>query len=451
MMMPTISDWRDLPFREIWVVDYRILSRPRARQRRQRRRPNYAALPRCVSKCERAGSSAYGRMSSARSRRTGSTPAPCSSAIWPAPSSASTSRRAGGSRPALSMPMSSFATTSTTARSRAADREKGFYSLGGALRYFCEDEIDTAHKNEMRDRIMQGPPFTADERAAILTYCEDDVRALARLVRAYRADYPLAAARHGARNFMWATAQQERRGVPLDLPLLERIRERWDASRSDLVTEKDAASGSTRSRTASRIGARQRFADYVRAQSHDWPTYADGSLDERDQTFRDMAGRYPQIETLRELRYSLSKLRLNDLSVGSDGSNRCAARAVRHQDRAQCSSNSRSSCFGPAKWIRFLITPPPGRAAAFTAITCSRRCGSPRCCPATTRCWKPAKAATCISGSPGNSALCRRKHVGGRAREAVRTLFKTVVLGIQYGLGPRSLAVRTGISMFEAC
>lgn len=33
----------------------------------------------------------------------------------------------------------------------------------------------------------------------------------------------------------------------------------------------------------------------------------------------------------------------------------------------------------------------------------------------------------------------------------VRSLFKTVVLGIQYGLGPRSLALRTGISMYEAC
>jgi DNA polymerase I-like protein with 3'-5' exonuclease and polymerase domains len=34
-------------------------------------------------------------------------------------------------------------------------------------------------------------------------------------------------------------------------------------------------------------------------------------------------------------------------------------------------------------------------------------------------------------------------------RKAVRALFKTVVLGIQYGLGARSLAVRTGISLFE--
>jgi DNA polymerase I-like protein with 3'-5' exonuclease and polymerase domains len=34
--------------------------------------------------------------------------------------------------------------------------------------------------------------------------------------------------------------------------------------------------------------------------------------------------------------------------------------------------------------------------------------------------------------------------------KAVRTLFKTVVLGIQYGLGAFSLAVRAGISLYEA-
>jgi DNA polymerase I-like protein with 3'-5' exonuclease and polymerase domains len=34
--------------------------------------------------------------------------------------------------------------------------------------------------------------------------------------------------------------------------------------------------------------------------------------------------------------------------------------------------------------------------------------------------------------------------------KAVRTLFKTVVLGIQFGLGAQSLAIRTGISLYEA-
>src|SRR6185437_13343948 len=35
-------------------------------------------------------------------------------------------------------------------------------------------------------------------------------------------------------------------------------------------------------------------------------------------------------------------------------------------------------------------------------------------------------------------------------REAIRGLFKTVALGIQFGLGKASLALRTGLSLFEA-
>ena len=65
---------------------------------------------------------------------------------------------------------------------KAEDRDKGFFGLDGALRYFLEDEIDCAHKEEMRDRILQGPPFSADEEQAALDYCEDDTRKLARLI-----------------------------------------------------------------------------------------------------------------------------------------------------------------------------------------------------------------------------------------------------------------------------
>ena len=105
---------------------------------------------------------------------------------------------------------------------------------------------------------------------------------------------------------------------------------------------------------------KHRFADYVKRHHMAWPTYADGSLDERDQTFREMEGRYPQIGPLRELRYSLSTLRLNDLAVGTDGRNRTLLGPYGSKTGRNQPSNS-NYVFGPAKWIRFLITPPPGR------------------------------------------------------------------------------------------
>src|SRR6516162_11444534 len=65
---------------------------------------------------------------------------------------------------------------------KGGDRDKGFYGIDGALRYFLENEIDHARKQAMRDRILQGPPFSALEKRDSLDYCEDDVRKLARLV-----------------------------------------------------------------------------------------------------------------------------------------------------------------------------------------------------------------------------------------------------------------------------
>jgi len=65
---------------------------------------------------------------------------------------------------------------------KSGDREKGFYGIDGALRYFLEDEIDHARKETMRERILQGPPFSAQEKQESLAYCEDDSRKLARLV-----------------------------------------------------------------------------------------------------------------------------------------------------------------------------------------------------------------------------------------------------------------------------
>jgi DNA polymerase-1 len=298
----------------------------------------------------------------------------------------------------------------------------------------------------MRDRIVHGPPFRADEREAILTYCEDDVRALARLMQHIVPtirSLPHAMARC---HFMWATAQQERRGVPLDLPLLERTRAHWDDIRSNLVTAVDHF-GIYEIEDGKPHWSKQRFADYVRQNRMHWPAYADGSLDERDQTFRDMEGRYPQIGPLRELRYSLSKLRLNDLQVGNDGRNRTllgpyGSKTGRNQP------SSAKYVFGPAKWVRFFITPPPGRVLIHRDYAQQE--------PQIAAVWSGDEAllAACQSG---DVYLGIAKQLGfapadatPETHEAVRTLFKTVVLGIQYGLGMRSLAVRTGISLFEA-
>jgi DNA polymerase-1 len=332
-------------------------------------------------------------------------------------------------------------------RLKSGDREKGFYSLDGALRYCCETGIDTAHKTDMRDRIIQGPPFTADERATILAYCEDDVRALALLVQHIVPTIRSLPHALGRAKFMWATAQQERRGIPIDLPFLNRLRAQWGDIQGQLVQELDTPFGIYEFEDGRPHWREARFADYVKRRGMSWPTYPDGSLDQRDQTFREMEGLYPWIGPLRELRYSLSKLRLNALSVGNDGRARCLLGPYGSKTARNQPSNSRYP-FGPAKWIRFLITPPPGRALIHRDY-----------------CQQEVQIAAVLSGDDAllNACLSGDVYLGvakllglaptdatPESHKAVRSMFKTVVLGIQYGLGPHSLALRTGVSLFEA-
>ena len=330
---------------------------------------------------------------------------------------------------------------------KSEDRDKGFFGLGGALRYFLEDEIDVVRKDAMRERILQGPPFSAGEERDILDYCEDDTRALARLVpHLIPTIRSLPHALFRAK-FQWAIAQQERRGMPLDLPALTRIRQHWDGMRLDLVTELDRPFGIYEITDGKPHWRRDRFADYVRRNRLSWPVYEDGKLDETDQTFREMAGRYPQVEQLRELRYSLSKLRLHDLAVGHDGRNRALLGAYSTKTGRNAPRASQY-IFGPAKWLRNLIAPPPGRALVHRDY-----------------CQQEVRIAAVVSGDTVLLQACEsgdvylgiaeqlgilRDGMNEAEREAVRSLFKTVVLGIQYGLGKRSLAARTGLSQFEA-
>jgi hypothetical protein len=79
-------------------------------------------------------------------------------------------------------PYVEFRHLTNDARVKSGDREKDFYSIGGALRHFRLNPIDIAHKKEMRNRILQGPPFSARERRDIFDYCTADTDALATLV-----------------------------------------------------------------------------------------------------------------------------------------------------------------------------------------------------------------------------------------------------------------------------
>ena len=308
--------------------------------------------------------------------------------------------------------------------------------LLGALMHYGLSCITAEEKEEMRELILSGGPWSDTERQAILDYCESDVVALARLLPAMEASIDLPRALHRGR-YMKAVAQIEHTGVPVDLPALEHLRDRWHAVQDGLIAAVDVSYGVYEGQSF----RSDRFAAYLANNGIAWPTLESGNLALDDDTFKEMAKAHPQLATLRELRVTLSQMRLSELAVGGDGRNRCMLSAFRARTGRNQPSNARF-IFGPAVWLRGLIRPAPGYGIAYAD-------------------WSQQEfgIAAALSGDPlmqaaytsGDPYLAFAKQAGAVPPEAtkqthgpIRERFKACVLAVQYGMGDESLALRIG-------
>jgi DNA polymerase I len=322
-------------------------------------------------------------------------------------------------------------------------REKDFFKLPSVLALYGLDTIGLSAKRDMIARILAGPPYSAQDRLDILDYCQSDVDALEHLLpRMLPQIGNLEHAFYRGR-YLWPVAQMEVRGVPLDAVIFRQITHYWEEIKLDLINRIDADYGVFDGGSFNF----QRFEQYCALEGINWPRHASGQLETKKETFREMARLYPKIEPLRELRSSLSELRLNKLAVGADGRNRAALMPFASKS-SRNQPGSTSYVFGPAKWIRFLIRPQPGRVLVHRDYN-----------------QQEVFIAAVLSGDRGLLAACESgdvyltmaKQFGfappdatKESHPAVRDLFKTVVLAIQYGMQARSLALRTGLSRFEA-
>lgn len=309
-------------------------------------------------------------------------------------------------------------------------------SLLGALAHHGLDGIGTVEKDEMRDLVLRGGPWSDAERTAILDYCESDVAALARLLPGMlpAIDVPRSLLRG---RYMVAAARMERNGVPIDTATLSQLRAHWLGIQDQLIADVDANYGVYDGRTFKADS----FAAWLAKENIPWPRLDSGRLDLSDNTFKDMALAYPVIAPLRELRTTLSGMRLSDLAVGSDGRNRTMLSAFRARTGRNQPSNTKF-IFGPSAWLRGLIKPPPGHGIAYID-------------------WAQQEfgIAAALSGDPlmmeayhsGDPYLAFAKQAGAAPPEAtkathkaVRDQFKSTVLAVQYGMGADALAQRLG-------
>jgi len=298
------------------------------------------------------------------------------------------------------------------------------------------ESIGALEKQEMRELVLRGGPWTEYEQNAILDYCQTDVDALARLlpVMAERIDLPRALLRG---RYMAAVAAMEHIGVPVDLPLLEQLRDRWGGLKIGLVDKIDADYGVYEGTTFKL----DHFIDYLARSNIAWPRLPSGRLSLSDETFRDRGRAHPQLEPLRGLRHALSQMRLHELAVGHDGRNRVLLSPFGSRSGRNTPSNSKF-IFGSSAWLRGLIRPPPGHGLAYVDWS-SQEIG----------------IAAALSGDPqlidayqsGDPYLTFAKQIGAAPADAtkashktVRDQFKAVVLGVNYGMAENTLADSIG-------
>jgi DNA polymerase I len=160
-----------------------------------------------------------------------------------------------------------------------------------------------------------------------------------------------------------------------------------------------------------------------------------------------MARANPLISPIRELRSSLSEMRLADLAVGRDGRNRTLLSPFRARSGRNQPSNTKF-IFGPSVWLRGLIQPPPGHGVAYID-------------------WEQQEfgIAAALSGDAnmktayfsGDPYLAFAIQAGAAppdatkfTHKAIRDQFKACVLAVQYGMGEDSLAHRIGQPPIQA-
>jgi DNA polymerase family A len=328
--------------------------------------------------------------------------------------------------------------------------------LLGALRYYGLNAIGAKQKDAMRKRVMQGWPFTPEERRQILLYCESDVGALRRLLPHILPEIDLGIALHHG-EFAAASTLMEHHGVPIDMDVFVQLadQEIWRGVRDAMVPAIDAQYGVyVRDAAGDWSFNMERFGAYLsRAGIQGWPLLETGKLNMRRKTFEDMAKGWPQLEELRQLRYARDKMRKVKLAVGRrDGRNRTVlwpfkAKTSRTQPKAA------QWIFSPAVWLRSLIKPEPGTAVAYVdyssmefliaASLSDQHSGPINAMLDMYRSGDPYLSFAQRVGAVPSTAT-KQSHAG------VRDKYKVMMLATQYGMASETLAARLGISSFEA-
>ena len=313
-------------------------------------------------------------------------------------------------------------------------------SLLAALKFFNLNVPLESYKDDMRDLILSGGPWSKEQRVAILNYCESDVKALQDLLPMFTDRLNSHSLIRG--RYLAAVARMEFNGVPIDRDSYEVLTTHWEAIKLKLIKQLD-----TYNLYEGTTFKQRNFAGLLRTKKYAWPKTERGNLSLSEDTFKSMCQVYPDLQVVHELRQSLSKLKLNDLQVGKDDRNRCLLSPFSSKTGRNQPSTTKF-IYGPSSWVRSLIKPEKDTAIAYLDWS-QQEFGIAAALSNDSRMLQAYESgdpylefAKLANAVPSNATKSSHPYERG--------LYKQCILATQYGMGTQSLALRINKTEPEA-
>jgi DNA polymerase I len=326
--------------------------------------------------------------------------------------------------------------------------------LTDALKYYGLDFLAAEEKKSMQQRAIQGDPWTDQEIANMLDYCQTDVDRLERLLPKMLPFIRLNGALYRGR-YMTAIASMEWNGVPLNMPMIDRLWANEKAVVGGLRDEINAVYGFFDEHGRFKL---QKFDDYCKAHGIKWPkTKKTRKPVMQTEAIEEQAEIYPGLKMFKEAYATLKSMRITQFEVHG-GRNRAGLRAFGTKTRRNAPS-SKDFIFGLSKWMRHLIAPGEGMAIAYIDLE-QAEFGIAAALSGDPAMWEAYMSSDCYlafarqagEDVPDDEILKANPHLKetDSSLANIRALYKTVVLGIQYGQTAFGLALKLKIPVEDA-
>jgi DNA polymerase-1 len=328
-------------------------------------------------------------------------------------------------------------------------------SLASAVLNLLNVDIDTAHKTLMRDIIINGKGnYTDEQRQQILEYCESDLTYLNQLDEMFPsvlnmkpATYGTAILKHSMFHVDMAVCTNK--GYPLNRRRLENLTgnygnilnaAREEANKHHTFYEK-SKTGYTRKQ--------KNFADYVSIRGwHDWPRTDKGALKTDEKTLDNYAGDagIAQLKATAKLMKQIQSFRPEVIHEFMD--NVCSEYRLHHDFGVFGTQTGRNApparlfVFAMSSWLRALISPKSGRAitgndwASQEFAVAAHLSQDQNMLDAYNSGDPYAYFAQQAGAIPSDLSIEEAK----KQYRHERDLFKSTILGLQYGMGVEKLS-----------